>query len=62
MNLYPYNYQIASTYEIHKNVKSLETTNSYGYDEIPKKILQTRAHFIISPLIYVCNKSLSSDD
>ena len=41
-------------------IKSLKTKISYGYDEIPIIILKLSASFIISPLTYICNKSLSS--
>ena len=41
-------------------IKSLRTKDSCGYDEIPIKILKLSAPFIISPLTYICNKSLSS--
>ena len=34
--------------------------NSYGYDEIPPKILKISLPYIISPLIYLCNKTTSS--
>jgi hypothetical protein len=44
------NWKYATTYEINKIIKSLKTKNSYGYDEIPIKILKLRAPFIISPL------------
>jgi len=54
------NWRYATTYEINKILKSLQTKNSYGYDEIPINILKLSAPFIISPLTYVCNKSLSS--
>ena len=50
----------ATTYEINKILKSLKTKISYGYDEIPIKILKLSAPFIISPITYICNKSLSS--
>jgi hypothetical protein len=40
-------------------MKSLKSTNSHGYDEIPVKILKTVSDFIISPLTHICNKSLS---
>jgi hypothetical protein len=40
-------------------IKSLKSTNAHGYDEIPVKILKTVSDFIISPLTYICNKSLS---
>ena len=54
------NWKYATTYEINKIIKSLKTKNSYGYDEIPIKILKVSAPCIISPLTYICNKSLSS--
>jgi hypothetical protein len=53
-------WQYATTSEIDKIIKSLKTKNSYGYDEISVKILKSSAPFIISPLTYICNKSLSS--
>jgi hypothetical protein len=53
-------WKYAKTYEINKISKSLKTKNSYGYDEIPIKILKLCAPFIISPLTYICNKPLSS--
>jgi hypothetical protein len=43
-----WNYAI--TYETGKIIKSLKARNSYGYDEIPIKILELSAPFIISPL------------
>jgi len=45
----------ATTYEIDKIIRSLKTKNSYGYDEIPTRILKLSAPFIIFPLTYVCN-------
>jgi hypothetical protein len=54
------NWKYATTYEINKILKSLKTKNLYGCDEIPIKILKLSAPFIISPLAYICNKSLSS--
>ena len=47
-------------FEIDKIIKSLKAKNSYGYDEIPIKILKLGAPFIISLLSYICNKFLSS--
>jgi len=41
-------------------LKSLKIKNSYPYDEMPIKILKLSAPFIISPLTYIYNKSLSS--
>jgi hypothetical protein len=53
MNLTP-----TSTKEITEIVKSIKSKNSRGYDEIPVKVLKLSLPFIISFLIYVCNKSL----
>ena len=47
-----------TTKEITEIVKSLKSTNSHGYDEIPVKVLKHSLPFIISPLVYICNKSL----
>jgi len=41
-------------------IKSLKWKDSNGYDEIPLKILKISLPFIISPLTYICNKSLVS--
>jgi len=54
------NWKYATTNEINKIIKLLWTKNLYGYDEIPTKILKLSAPFIISPLTYICIKSLSS--
>jgi Notch-like protein len=32
---------------------------SYGYDEIPQHVLKISLPFILSPLPYMCNKSLN---
>ena len=48
-----------TTKEIEKIIKSLKSKNSYGYDEIPLKILEESKPFFISPLTDICNKSLS---
>ena len=40
-------------------VKSLKSKNSCGFDKIPITILKLSAPFIVSPLTYICNKSLS---
>jgi Notch-like protein len=40
-------------------VKSLKLKYSYGYIEIPQHILKISLPFILSPLTYMCNKSLS---
>jgi len=43
-------------FEIDKIIRSLKTKHSYGYDEIPIKILKLSALFIISPLTCICDK------
>ena len=45
-------------YEINK---SLKWKISYGYDEVPSWIVKLSMPFISSPLIYICNKMLSTD-
>ena len=45
--------------ELEKIIKYLTTKNSYGYNEIPFKILKLSVSFIICPLTNICNKSLS---
>jgi len=50
-----------STGEVQNINKSLKIKKPCGYDEIPIKTLKTSALFLISPLTYVCNKSLSSE-
>jgi hypothetical protein len=54
------NWQYTSTIEIKKIIISLRTKKSYGYDEVSIRILKLSAQFIISPLTYICNKSLNS--
>ena len=54
------NWKYATTHEIIKILKSIKAKNLFGYDEIPIKILKLSAPFIISPLTFICNKSLSS--
>ncbi|PNF20445.1 hypothetical protein B7P43_G08125 [Cryptotermes secundus] len=59
INTFPLiNYSYATTNEIGKIIDKLKTTNSYGYDEIPIKILKSCKHFITSPLTYIINRSL----
>jgi hypothetical protein len=43
------NWKYTPTYEINKIIKSLKTKNSYGYDEIPMKILK----FIIIIIMFM---------
>jgi hypothetical protein len=49
----------ASTKEVIEIIKSLKWKNSHCYDETPIKLLKISLPFIISPLTYVCNRSLS---
>jgi Notch-like protein len=46
--------------EIKNIIKSLKMKNSYGYDEPPPRILKMSLPYITSPLIYLCNKTMSS--
>jgi hypothetical protein len=46
------------TAEIRKIIKTLKTKSSYGYAEIPIKILKVKMPHIISPLTYICIESL----
>jgi len=47
-----------STDEIQNIIKAIKTENSCGDDEIPIKMIKMSASFIISPLTYICNKSV----
>jgi len=49
-----------TTKEIERIIKSLKTTNSYGYDKISTKILKIRCP-LYSPINYICNKMLFWD-
>jgi len=46
--------------EIKNIIKSLTLKNSHGYDEIQPSILKISLPYIISSLIYLCNKAMSS--
>ena len=46
--------------EIKDIIRTLKWKSSSGYDEIPLKILKISAPYIISPLIYLCNKSMTT--
>jgi hypothetical protein len=41
-------------------IKSLKNKNTFGYDEISCKVLKFSMPYILSPLIYICNRSLST--
>jgi len=46
--------------EIKNIIRSLKWTTSSGYDEVPPRLLKLSLLYIISPLTYLCNKSLTS--
>jgi len=46
--------------EIKKIIRSLKWTTASGYDEVPPRLLKLSLPYIISPLTYLCNKSLTS--
>ena len=46
--------------EIKDIIRYLKWKSSYGYDEIPLRILKISAPYIISPLIYLRNKSMTT--
>ena len=46
--------------EIKDIIRTLKWKSSYGYDEIPLKIFKISAPYIIFPLIYLCNKSMTT--
>jgi hypothetical protein len=45
--------------EIKDIIKPLKWKSSDGYDEIPQNIIKKSLPFILSPLTYICNRSLS---
>jgi hypothetical protein len=49
-----------TTKEIKEIIKSSKSKSSHGYDEIPQNIVKKKSlPSILSPLTYICNKSLS---
>ena len=48
-----------TTKEVKEIIKSLPWKSSSGYDEIPLRILKISMPYIISPLTYLSNKSIS---
>jgi len=45
-----------STKDVGNIIKSLNTKNSHGYDEISTKLLKLSLPFILSQLTHICNK------
>jgi hypothetical protein len=51
-------YHCTTTKETENIVRSLKSSNSCGYDEVPSKLLKLCSYFIRSPLNYICNRTL----
>ena len=49
-----------TTYEIEKIIHYLKCKNSYGYDEISRRILKASTPYVLSPLTCIFNKILST--
>jgi len=49
-----------STHEIDKLIQPMKCKNSYGYDEISSRILKSSAPYVLSPLTFILNKTLST--
>jgi hypothetical protein len=49
-----------TTQEIKTIIRSLKWNTSSGYDKVPPRLLKLSLSYIISPLTYLCNKSLTS--
>ena len=52
--------KMTTTREIDKTIHSLKCKDSYGYDEISRRILKISASYILSSLTYIFNKILST--
>jgi len=48
-----------STKDIRNIIKSINTKNSHGSEEVSTKLLQLSSPFILSPLTHICNNSLA---
>jgi Notch-like protein len=51
-------YHCTTTKETEYIVRSLKSSNSCGYDEVPLKLLKPCSYFISSQLNYICNRTL----
>ena len=56
----PINLKSVTEKEIHEINNSLKWKKSYGYDEVLSWIVKLSMPFISPPLIYICNKMLST--
>jgi hypothetical protein len=54
----PLVFKTFSTQELLSIIRSIQTKNSSGYDEISTKLLKISANYVCSPLTYICNKSV----
>jgi hypothetical protein len=54
------NYVSVTSEEIKEIIKSLSNKNSSGYDEISSKVLKSSMPYVLSLLIHICNRSLST--
>jgi hypothetical protein len=53
-------WKYVTTYEMEKIIKSLNSKNSYRYDEISTKTIKSSLQLIISPLTCICNEILKT--
>jgi len=51
-------YHCTTTKETENIIRSLKSSNSCGYDEVPSKLLKSSSCFISFPLNYICNRTL----
>jgi hypothetical protein len=56
----PINFKPVTKKEISEINRSLKWKNSYSYDEVPTRMVKLSIPFIASPLIYICNRMLST--
>jgi hypothetical protein len=54
------NWSYTSTAEVERIIKYLKSKNSSGYENILVRILKMSVSFILSPLTYICNITLST--
>ena len=59
-SLLPLRLTSTTIYEINKIIQFLKCKDCYGYDEISPRILKISAPHILSPLIYIINKTLAT--
>jgi len=52
------NYHCNTTEEVANIVMSFKSSNSFGNDEVPSKLLKLCSHFFSCPLNYICNRTL----